>query len=80
MGYIKRAAVAKYEGHQSTNFLLSNRINIALETMVRVAVAGGTSGLGLLVVKAIVATKKHNVFVLSRKVINRTFATSYHKH
>jgi short-subunit dehydrogenase len=47
--------------------------------MARVAVAGGTSGLGLLVVKAIVATKKHNVFVLSRKVINRTLATSYHK-
>ncbi|ELR02998.1 hypothetical protein GMDG_05853 [Pseudogymnoascus destructans 20631-21] len=35
--------------------------------MVRVAVAGGTSGLGRLVVDAIVATKKHDVFVLSRK-------------
>ncbi|KFZ16703.1 hypothetical protein V502_04964 [Pseudogymnoascus sp. VKM F-4520 (FW-2644)] len=35
--------------------------------MVRVAVAGGTSGLGRLVVNAIVATKKHDVFVLSRK-------------
>ncbi|KFX98684.1 hypothetical protein O988_04235 [Pseudogymnoascus sp. VKM F-3808] len=42
--------------------------------MVRVAVAGGTSGLGLLVVKAIVATKKHNVFVLSRKESD-TFAS-----
>lgn len=39
--------------------------------MVRVAVAGGTSGLGRLVVNAITATKKHDVFVLSRKVINR---------
>ncbi|KFY41628.1 hypothetical protein V494_02898 [Pseudogymnoascus sp. VKM F-4513 (FW-928)] len=35
--------------------------------MVRVAVAGGTSGLGRLVVNAIMATKKHDVFVLSRK-------------
>ncbi|KFY70879.1 hypothetical protein V499_08901 [Pseudogymnoascus sp. VKM F-103] len=35
--------------------------------MVRVAVAGGTSSLGRLVVNAIVAIKKHDVFVLSRK-------------
>jgi hypothetical protein len=36
--------------------------------MVRVAVAGGTGGIGLIVVEAIVANKKHDVFVLSRKV------------
>lgn len=44
--------------------------------MVRVAVAGGTSGLGRLVVDAIVATKKHDVFVLSRKVINQALVAS----
>ena len=36
--------------------------------MVRVAVAGGTAGIGRTVVEAIVTTGKHDVFVLSRNV------------
>ena len=87
MGYIKRTAIAKYQEHQSTAFLLSiasvnsflsfNPTSINPEIMVRVAIAGGTSGLGRLVVNAITATKKHDVFVLSRKVVNRLLNTLY---
>jgi len=36
--------------------------------MARVAVAGGTNGLGRTVTEAIIALKKHTVFVLSRGV------------
>ncbi|KAM5371253.1 hypothetical protein ACJZ2D_008173 [Fusarium nematophilum] len=35
--------------------------------MSRVALAGGTGGLGVAIVEAIIACKKHHVFVLSRK-------------
>ncbi|KAH7129109.1 hypothetical protein EDB81DRAFT_661985 [Dactylonectria macrodidyma] len=34
--------------------------------MSRVAIAGGTGGLGVTIIEAIIACKKHNVFVLSR--------------
>ena len=44
--------------------------------MVRVAVAGGTGGLGRTVVEAIIASKKHDVFVLSRKVDSHYLAYS----
>jgi uncharacterized protein YbjT (DUF2867 family) len=36
--------------------------------MIRVAVAGGSGGLGRTVVEAIVSSKMYEVFVLSRKV------------
>ncbi len=36
--------------------------------MVKVAIAGGSGGLGRVITDAIVATRKHEVFVLSRNV------------
>ncbi|OCK84255.1 NAD(P)-binding protein [Lepidopterella palustris CBS 459.81] len=41
--------------------------------MVRVAIAGGTGGLGRAVVEAILATEKHDVFVLSRSLDAKAF-------
>lgn len=35
-----------------------------------IAVAGGTGNVGRAIVEAILATGKHQVFILSRKVIN----------
>jgi len=40
--------------------------------MVKVAVAGGTGALGRTIIEAILATKKHDVFVLSRSVSTQT--------
>ena len=37
--------------------------------MVNLAVAGGTNGVGRAIVDAVIAGKKHHVFVLSREVI-----------
>jgi len=42
--------------------------------MVRVAVAGGTGGLGRAVVEEILATKKHDVFLISRTAEVKAFA------
>lgn len=43
--------------------------------MVVVAVAGGTGGLGRMLVDALVATGKHDVKILARKVGVRTTVT-----
>lgn len=36
--------------------------------MVKVAIAGGSGGLGRVITEAIIATGKHEVFVISRSV------------
>jgi short-subunit dehydrogenase len=36
--------------------------------MTRIAIAGATSSIGAVIADAIASTKKHDVFVLSRKV------------
>ena len=45
--------------------------------MVRVAVAGGTGGVGYAIVDALKAQTEHEFIVLSRTVINPKFSPEY---
>jgi hypothetical protein len=58
--------------------LLGSSLNKILKVarMVKVAVAGGTGGLGRTIVDALEASSEHDYIILSRKVCNRLVPSS----